>query len=137
MLRKTFDHVLSYRCSVVQGIGARLRPDGNCNSVACDAITIAHPACPVSVGSTVSHRSDTRAGAKASQHPPGDGRHCQRVRFGPYTRSPNFAPAPVLCSASALASQGRRTAYIWTTVPAYAGFTPVPYATTVCQLPCR
>ncbi|CAD5757001.1 replication protein [Escherichia coli] len=44
-------------------------------------------ACPAPVSSTVSRRSDARAGAEASQHPPGDGRCCQRVRFGLYYRS--------------------------------------------------
>lgn len=38
-------------------------------------------ACPAPVSSTVSRRSDARAGAEASQHPPGDGRCCQRVRL--------------------------------------------------------
>lgn len=44
-------------------------------------------ACPAPVSSTVSRRSGARAGAEASQHPPGDGRCCQRVRFGLYYRN--------------------------------------------------
>lgn len=82
-------------------------------------------ACPAPVSSTVSRRSGARAGAEASQHPPGDGRCCQRVRFGLYYRNllaslllPFYVPRQHW---PCRRGEGRRTTDIRATVSTCAG----------------
>lgn len=76
---------------------------------------------------TASYRSDARR--VRSQHLPGDGR--RRVGLASIPELPHFAPAPVPCPASALASQGGvellTFGRLYRLTPGFGGFTPLPY----------